>query len=338
MARNPLSKPILALLLLSLLLNGCGGGKPGATPTVDVSKPVQTPLGAGGSAMLWQPQVDMQPVVKDFLANVPEAWGLMPAQGVIPGRTILVDVREPEEYAKGFIQGAINIPLRELTKSLAALPPQDKEVVMVCDSGTRGAVAMVVLQMLGWKQAKSLYNGLKGWQEATLPLVTGPVPKRPTNPQPKVDAGVLASLDSYLNVRLDGDYGRMTPAQLTAALDETPFEELVDPEVWAQGPPFLIDVSEPNEFAKGSIGKAINMPFRTIPDSLDRIPWSTPTIVVCGIESQMTELNRTHKRIVTICPNGHRSAVAMMVFHLLGFRDVKALDGGIKAWKAVGNP
>ena len=338
MARNPLTKPILVLLLLSIVLYGCSGGKPAVTPTADVSKPAQASSGAGGSAMLWKPQVDMRPVVKDFLANVPEAWGLMPAQGVIPGRTILVDVREPEEYAKGFIQGAINIPLRELTKSLAALPPQDKEVVMVCDSGTRGALAMVALQMLGWKQAKSLYNGLNGWQEAKLPLVTSPVPKRPANPQPKVDAGVLASLDSYLNVRLDGDYGRMSPDGLAAAMDETPFEELVDPEVWAQGPPFLIDVSEPNEFAKGSIDAAINMPFRTIPDSLDRIPWSTPTIVVCGIESQMTELNRTHKRIVTICPNGHRSAVAMMVFHLLGFRDVKALDGGIKAWKAAGNP
>ncbi len=286
--------------------------------------------------MFWKPQVDMQPVVKTFLANVPEAWGLMPAQGVILGRTILVDVRQPEEYAQGFIQGAINIPLRELTRSLAALPTQDKEVVMVCDTGARGAVAMVTLQLLGWKQAKSLYNGLNGWQEARLPLVTSPVPKRPTNPQPKVDAGILASLDGYLNVRLDGDYGRMTPARLTAALDETPFEALVDPEVWAQGPPFLIDVSEPEEFAKGSIGKAINMPFRTIPDSLDRIPWSTPTIVVCGIESQLSELNRTYKRIVTICPNGHRSAVAMMVFHLLGFRDVKALDGGLKAWRAAG--
>ncbi len=333
-----MTRTFLVLLAIAVLLAGCGGGKPTGptpTPTVDLSQRVHTSSGTG-SAMFWKPQVDMQPTIRSFLANMPDAWGLMPPQSVVPGKTILVDVRQPEEYQTGFIPGAINIPLRELTKSLKALPEQEKEVVMVCDTGARGAVAMVTLQLLGWKQAKSIYNGLSGWQEAKLPLVTSPVPKRPENPQPKVDAGVLASLDSYLNNRLEQDYGRMSPDQLTAALNEPPFETLVDPEVWAQGPPFLIDVSEPDEFAKGSIGKAINMPFRTIPNSLDRIPWSTPTIVVCGIESQLSELNRTYKRIVTLCPNGHRSAVAMMVFHLLGFRDVKALEGGLKAWMAAG--
>ncbi|HEX9116546.1 MAG TPA: rhodanese-like domain-containing protein, partial [Anaerolineae bacterium] len=104
------------------------------------------------------------------------------------------------------------------------------------------------------------------------------------------------------------------------------------------GPPYVIDVSEPAEFGKtGSVAKAVNLPLRTIPGSLASIPWTTPTVVVCGVENQLTTLDRTYKYIVTVCPNGHRSAVAMMVFQLLGFRDVHALDGGLKAWKAAGH-
>lgn len=279
--------------------------------------------------------MDLRPVIDDFLANVPAAWGLLPAQAVIPKKTILVDVRQPEEYQQGFIEDAVNIPLRELTRSLGALPAKDKEVVLVCDTGVRSAVGMVVLQMLGWKQAKSLYDGMKGWQEAKQPVVTSPAPKRPANPQPNVDAALLATLDGYLNQGLPQDYGRITPEVMARAMAQTPFEELIDPEVWAQGPPFLIDVSEPTEFAKGSLDKAINMPFRSIPSSLAMIPWKTPTIVVCGVENQLTTLDRTYKYIVTICPNGHRSAVAMVIFQMLGFRDVHALDGGIKAWNAA---
>ncbi len=336
--RQGISNTLLVLLVIGVLLTGCGGAAPATTPvpTGTASAPPATPATSAGSALMWEPQMDMEPAVRNYLANQPEAWGLTPAQAIVPGKTVLVDVRQPEEYQKGFIQGAINIPLRELTRALTALPAQDKEVVVVCDTGARGAIAMVTLQLLGWKQAKSLYGGMKGWADAKLPSVTTPVPKRPANAQPKVNAEMLATLDSYLNQRLPPDYGRVSPDELATAMTVPPFETLVDPEVWAQGPPFLIDVSEPSEFAQGSIDKAINMPFRSIPDSLDMIPWSVPTVVVCGVENRLTSLDRTNKYIVTVCPNGHRSAVAMMLFHLLGFHDVHALDGGIKAWKAAG--
>ncbi len=345
----------ISVLLLLAVLAGCGGGggkstgpnPEGTTAAAATAAAGQvaagpTPTGVpgipGGTGRAWDPPRNMEPVVRNFLANVPDAWGLFPAQGFAAKKTFLVDVRQPEEYAKGFIEGAVNIPLRELTKNLNALPPQDQPVTVVCDTGSRAAIAMVTLQMLGWKQAKSIYGGLEGWQEAKLPLVTGPVQKRPSNAQPKVDAKLLEALDGYLQKGLESDYGLIDPAGLKRDLALTPFEELVDPDVWVQGPPFMIDVSEPKEFSQGSIGKAINMPFRTIPDSQEMIPWTTPTVVVCGVENHLTTLDRTYKYIVTICPNGHRAAIGMMMLQLLGFRDVHALQGGLKAWKAAGNP
>jgi len=319
MASKSLIRNLLILSVAVTLVASCGGkAGPTLTPT-----PVPEPSEA--------PQIDMYPYLTQMLNSLPDAWGLMPAQAVAALKPTLIDVREPDEYATGFIEGAINIPLRQLTRSLDALPLQDAEVVLVCDTGHRGAMGMVTLQLLGWKRAKSVYNGLRGWTEANLPLVQQPVPKRPSGGKPKVDETLLAVLDDYLNRRLSFDLGKISVPALLAAQQETPFEEYVDPESYTPGPPYLIDVSEPAEFAKGSLEGAVNMPIHTMLDHLEEIPWENPMIVTCGIESVLP-LDRTWKRIVTLCINGHRAAVAMMALQLMGYRDVHALEGGLKVW------
>ena len=75
-----------------------------------------------------------------------------------------MDVRQPEEYAKGFIDGAVNIAMRELAANLRALPAMDKDIVLVCESGYRSAVGMAVLRMLGYKNVRTLEGGMKAWR------------------------------------------------------------------------------------------------------------------------------------------------------------------------------
>jgi rhodanese-related sulfurtransferase len=346
MLRNRSRSLLLAWVLLACLLNGCAGAPaltPGAaskiTPGPLASSGTPAPAVAvvpGGSGRSWEPDPSLVPALTSYLAAMPEGWGLLPAQSFASKKSYLIDVRQPEEYQKGFIDGAINIPLRELVRNVGALPAQDQAITVVCDNGARSAVAMVTLQLLGWKGAKSLYGGLKGWQEAKQTLVTAPIPQKAAGAQVKVDTKIATALETYLSQGLAPDYGQIDAAKLGEELTLTPFEELVDPEVWAQGPPMLIDVSEPAEFAKGSISSAVNMPFRGLPGQKDQIPWKTPTVVVCGVENHLTTLDRTYKYIVTICPNGHRAAIAMMTLQLLGFRDVHALAGGIKTWKDAG--
>lgn len=64
-----------------------------------------------------------------------------------PGSLMLVDVRDPKEFAAGTIKGAVNIPMNELEKKLPTLP-KDKPVVFVCGTGARSGEAYDTVKML----------------------------------------------------------------------------------------------------------------------------------------------------------------------------------------------
>ncbi len=87
-------------------------------------------------------------------------------------KPLLVDVREPAEYAVGHIAGAINIPLRTLTQNLDKIP-QNRSVVLYCSSGYRTAMGVMALQMLGYKNAIGFPPSLQGWKAAGEPLESG---------------------------------------------------------------------------------------------------------------------------------------------------------------------
>lgn len=77
-------------------------------------------------------------------------------------RPLLIDVRTAEEYAKGFIPGAINIPVDELRGKLAELP-RDREVAVYCQVGQRGYLAARVLMQKGF-QVANIGGGYKTYQ------------------------------------------------------------------------------------------------------------------------------------------------------------------------------
>lgn len=64
-----------------------------------------------------------------------------------PAAVMLVDVRDPKEFAAGTIKGAVNIPMNELEKKLPTLP-KDKPVVFVCGTGARSGEAYDTAKML----------------------------------------------------------------------------------------------------------------------------------------------------------------------------------------------
>jgi phage shock protein E len=69
-------------------------------------------------------------------------------QRVAAGAT-LVDVRTPEEFAMGHIQGARNIPVQEIAQRFAEIPRG--EVVLYCRSGARSASAAQFLRSQGYE-------------------------------------------------------------------------------------------------------------------------------------------------------------------------------------------
>lgn len=72
---------------------------------------------------------------------------------------VIVDVREPEEYAKGHVDGAINIPPADIMNGAEKLAdvPKDTEIVLYCISGSRSNVCKGILQQMGYT---SVVNGV----------------------------------------------------------------------------------------------------------------------------------------------------------------------------------
>ncbi len=74
---------------------------------------------------------------------------------------LVLDVRDPDEFSRWSIPGAVNIPAGELGERLTELPG-DREVVTVCDSGRRSAQAVRVLDAAGLRAA-DLLGGMQAW-------------------------------------------------------------------------------------------------------------------------------------------------------------------------------
>ncbi len=82
---------------------------------------------------------------------------------------ILLDVREPNEYALGHIENSIHIPRGDiLSKVEVTLATRDKsaQVIIYCASGNRSALAGLMMEELGYTNIVSLKGGYIGWMRA----------------------------------------------------------------------------------------------------------------------------------------------------------------------------
>ena len=79
------------------------------------------------------------------------------ARALVQGGARLVDVRTPEEFAAGHLEGALNVPVDALQgRALAELAPTDAPVVVYCRSGKRSARAKAELEALGFTRVHDL--------------------------------------------------------------------------------------------------------------------------------------------------------------------------------------
>lgn len=83
---------------------------------------------------------------------------------------LVIDVREPEEYASGHVAGSINIPPSELMSGSEKLQgvAKDANIILYCRSGSRSNVSKIIMQGLGYT---NITNGINKQQvEAKLGL------------------------------------------------------------------------------------------------------------------------------------------------------------------------
>lgn len=85
---------------------------------------------------------------------------------------LVLDVREPDEYATGHVAGATLIPLGQLAARLGEVP-RDRAVVVVCRTGHRSAQGRDILLSAGFGHVTSMAGGMTDWIAAGMPVVTG---------------------------------------------------------------------------------------------------------------------------------------------------------------------
>lgn len=96
--------------------------------------------------------------------------------------TLLVDIREADEYAVCHIAGSLLVPRGVLESACdwgysdtvpELVLARTRPVVLVCRSGSRTALAALTLQQMGYEQVYSMKSGLRGWNDFELPLIDG---------------------------------------------------------------------------------------------------------------------------------------------------------------------
>ena len=75
----------------------------------------------------------------------------------------IIDVRSPQEYKEGHIDGAISIPEYEIKKDIIDRISPEEEIIVYCSSGQRSKKAKQKLEKLGYKKVYNLYNGLENY-------------------------------------------------------------------------------------------------------------------------------------------------------------------------------
>ncbi|MFG6429219.1 rhodanese-like domain-containing protein [Roseateles sp. LYH14W] len=83
---------------------------------------------------------------------------------------VLIDVSEPEEFAKGHAVGARNVPFGQLEGHKSLPSNKALPLVLVCPTGARAGRAAAMLRKLGYEKAQVLAGGLRAWREANLPV------------------------------------------------------------------------------------------------------------------------------------------------------------------------
>jgi rhodanese-related sulfurtransferase len=112
-----------------------------------------------------------------YLSSLPEGFNgirgeVLKAKLDSGEQVFLLDVRQPNEFANGHIEGAVNVPVREVPKSLTKLP-EDKNapIVVVCASAVRSGYVTQTLAFKGYTNVKHLAAGyIAGWEKAGYPV------------------------------------------------------------------------------------------------------------------------------------------------------------------------
>jgi rhodanese-related sulfurtransferase len=218
---------------------------------------------------------------------------------------VILDTRTPEEYRRACIPGGRSLPGGELARHIGDIVREQPHatVVVNCAGRTRSIIGARLLQRMG-VPAVSLRNGTSGWVLAGLELERG----ADRTELPPLSSESHTTLLAFARRVADEDGVRLIgPAELQALLSEAG-ERCV----------YAVDVRTEAEYAAGHIPGFWWFPGgQAVQRSDDVVAVRDGTIVFA-------------------CDDGARAAIVASWYRQMGFPDVRALAGGIDAWRSAG--
>jgi rhodanese-related sulfurtransferase len=147
----------------SLLLGACGSNVEESpdTSTAEIEKSGGTPVEVSGDA-------PVEESTKTSISAEKLAYRIQAGS-----RPFILDIRSREDFARGHIPGATNIPQGELSTRLTELPTAKSDEIVIVqarDKGRRAQTAEATLRGSGYSNVRHLAGQLRSWYAAKLPI------------------------------------------------------------------------------------------------------------------------------------------------------------------------
>lgn len=289
----------VTLFVLVAFAAGCG------------SSPAPTPPPAAPAASA--PAIDKASVTKEaawdgykkVLTDVSgKTFPLDPAKAkeLLTGnesKYLVVDLRSADDYAKGHIKGAVNIPLAQLPQTLDKLP-MDKTLMLYCYTGQTSALAMVPLKYYGYK-AISISRGFPSIEKAGFVTDAVAVAFTPVAAKAPADPKAAAAQEGLKDI-LDSLVKQFVAKTLIVPGKDV--KALVDA---GADKYYIVDLRSADDYAKGYVKGAVNVPLANLADAMKSFP--------------------KDKTIVVYCYSGQTAAMATIPLKAEGFKLVSISTG-----------
>ena len=112
------------------------------------------------------------------LQAAPDAVSLDEARAQLDaGKAVVIDIREPDEHARGVAPGMRLLPMRQLSARLAEIPTDPAQpVLLICNTQNRSSAVLRALRERGYTHVRYVTDGMSEWARRGWPLVAPPRP------------------------------------------------------------------------------------------------------------------------------------------------------------------
>jgi rhodanese-related sulfurtransferase len=140
---------------------------PEPIPFIINNWPLVLVLVVSGSMLVW-------PLLQRRLSPAREVGTVAATQLINRQNAVIVDLREPAEFAAGRLPNALHIPLAQLaTRGQELAKFTGRPIIAYCERGNRSRTAAAALAKLGFTEVFTLHGGLRAWSDAGMPLEKG---------------------------------------------------------------------------------------------------------------------------------------------------------------------